>query len=188
MPANAQPARRVLGALATLAALILATSAQAQVYKCKVDGKVVFADQPCAADAKPIDVRPASGHSAPELPPLVITTPGAPPPINASSNPQAVVARMEHARALRDIDYRIDAEHSRIREAEGHMNAELAALRAKKAQANNNLAGAMWENSISEEMTAVVGRYDVRLRAIQGEIERLQGERERLAAQGNNRP
>lgn len=173
-----RPLRR---SILTLAALLLATSAHAQVYKCKVDGKTVFADQPCATDAKPIDVRPASGHSAPALPPLVITTPGATQPINASSNPQAVVARMEHARALRDMDHRIDVEHSRIREEEGRMNAELAALRAKKAHANNNLAGAVWENSISEEMTAVVGRYDVRLRAIQGEIERLQGERKRLA-------
>lgn len=173
-----RPSRR---ALLTLAALLVATSAHAQVYKCKVDGKTVFADQPCATDAKPIDVRPASGHSAPALPPLVITTPGATQPINASRNPQAVVARMEHARALRDMDHRIDVEHSRIREEEGRMNAELAALRAKKAHANNNLAGAVWENSISEEMTAVVGRYDVRLRAIQGEIERLQGERKRLA-------
>lgn len=94
---------------------------------------------------------------------------------------------MEHERALRDIDHRISVEHSRIRDEEGKMNAELAALRAKKAQANNNLAGAVWENSISEEMTAVVGRYDVRIRAIQGEIERLKGERERLAGQGAGR-
>ena len=65
-----RPPRR---ALLTLAALLLATSAHAQVYKCKVDGKTVFADQPCATDAKLIDVRPASGHSAPALPPLVIT-------------------------------------------------------------------------------------------------------------------
>lgn len=173
-----RPPRR---ALLTLAALLVATSAHAQVYKCKVDGKTVFADQPCAADAKPIDVRPASGHSAPALPPLVITTPDAPPPINASSNPQAVVSRMERARALRDMDHRIDIEHSRIREEEDRMNAELAGLRAKKAWANNNLAGAVWESSISEEMTAVVGRYDVRLRAIQGELERLQVERKRLA-------
>lgn len=64
---------------------------------------------------------------------------------------------------------------------------QLAARRTKKNQANN-LAGAMWEQSISQEMSAVVARYDVRIRAIQGEIERLQGERERLAAQGNNRP
>ena len=180
-----RPPRR---ALLMLAALLVATSAHAQVYKCRIGGQMVFSDQPCAADAKPIEVRPASGHSAPALPPLVITTPGAPQPINASSNPQAVVARMEHERALRDIDHRISVEHSRIREAEGRMNAELAALRAKKAQANNNLAGAVWENSISEEMSAVVARYDVRIRAIQGEIERLQGERERLAGQGAGRP
>lgn len=179
-----RPPRR---ALLTLSALLVAASAHAQVYKCKIDGKTVFADRPCATDAKPIDVRPASGHSAPALPPLVITTPGATQPINSSSNPQAVVARMEHARALREMDHRIEVEHSRIREEEGRMNAELAALRAKKAQANNNLAGAVWENSISEEMTTVVGRYDLRIRAIQGEIERLQGERAKLAGQGAGR-
>lgn len=66
-------------------------------------------------------------------------------------------------------------------------SASSTAESAKKAQANNNLAGAVWENSISEEMTAVVGRYDVRIRAIQGEIERLKGERERLARQGAGR-
>lgn len=137
----ATPSRTVgtLSTIGTIAALLLATSAHAQVYKCRIGGQMVFSDQPCAADAKPIDVRPASGHGAPALPPLVITTPGATQPINSSSNPQAVVARMEHARALRDMDRRIEVEHSRIREEENRMNAELAALRAKKAQANNNL-------------------------------------------------
>lgn len=60
--------------------------------------------------------------------------------------------------------------------------AALAALRAKKAQANNNLAGAVWENSISEEMSAVVARYDVRIRGLREEIRRLEGEREALRA------
>lgn len=46
----------------------------------------------------------------------------------------------------------------------------------------------MWEQSISQEMSAVVARYDVRIRAIHGEIERLQGERERLVGQGGGRP
>lgn len=62
------------------------------------------------------------------------------------------------------------------------MSGELAALRAKKAQANNNLAGAVWENSISEEMSAVVARYDVRIRGLREEIRRLEGEREALRA------
>lgn len=89
---------------------------------------------------------------------------------------------MEHERALRDIDHRISVEHSRIREQEDRMSGELAALRAKKAQANNNLAGAVWENSISEEMSAVVARYDVRIRGLREEIRRLEGEREALRA------
>lgn len=185
MHATPHPARRAIGTLVTLATLLVATTGHAQVYKCRIDGKTVFSDQPCAADAKPIDVRPASGRAG--AGPVSAPAQSGAAPINSSSNPQAVVARMEHERALRDIDHRISVEHSRIRDEEGKMNAELAALRAKKAQANNNLAGAVWENSISEEMTAVVGRYDVRIRAIQGEIERLKGERERLAGQGAGR-
>lgn len=186
MLATTPLARCALGTFAALAALLVAASANAQIYKCRVDGKTVFADQPCAADAKPIDVRPASGRAV--AGPVSAPAQSGAAPINSSSNPQAVVARMEHERSLRDIDHRISVEHSRIREQEDRMSGEIAALRAKKAQANNNLAGAMWEQSISQEMSAVVARYDVRIRAIRGEIERLQGERDRLAAQGNNRP
>ncbi len=180
MPATTPLARCALGTFAALAALLVATSAHAQVYKCRVDGKTVFSDQPCAVDAKPIDVRPASGRAA--AGPVSAPSQSDAAPINSSSNPQAVVARMEHERALRDIDHRISVEHSRIREQEDRMSGELAALRAKKAQANNNLAGAVWENSISEEMSAVVARYDVRIRGLREEIRRLEGEREALRA------
>ena len=166
-------ARCALGTFATLAALLVATSAQAQVYKCKVDGKIVFADQPCAADAKPIAVRPASGHSAPSLPAVVI--PGAASQaINSSSNPQAVVARAERERAIRELQFTINARRSQIGEEQAAMDREIASLRQQKTYANNNLAGATWQKSISEEMNAVVGRYDVRIRALQDEIDRLE--------------
>ena len=39
------------------------------------------------------------------------------------------------------------------------MTREMDALRAQKARANNNLAGATWEQSLSTEMQAVAARY-----------------------------
>jgi hypothetical protein len=177
MSATARPARRALGALVTIATLVLITSAHAQVYKCKVDGKAVFSDQPCAADAKAIDVRPASGHATSQHE-LGTSAGGA--PINASNNPQALIARMERDRRIRDLEYDIRASRARIGEEQAAMEREVSALRQQKSRANNNLAGAAWEQSISEEMSATVARYDVRIRAIQGEIARLEGERERM--------
>lgn len=173
MPATTPFARCALGTLATIAALLLATSAHAQVYKCRLDGQTVFADQPCAADAKPIDVRPASGHSAPSLPAVVI--PGAASQaINSSNNPQAVVARAERERAIRELQITIDARRGQVGDEQAAMDREIASLRQQKSYANNNLAGATWQKSISEEMNAVVGRYDVRIRSLQDEIDRLE--------------
>lgn len=167
-----------LVALAILAAL--PQPAVAQVYRCKIGGTTVFSGQPCEPDAQPIDVRPASGaaSTATAAPPDI---PGAP-SINASNNPQAVVARMERERTLRELDARIAAARSHVADEEAQMSREVAALRAQKARANNNLAGAVWEQSISEEMSAVVARYDVRIRGLREEIRRLEGERDTLRA------
>lgn len=162
---------------ALLLLIAAALPAQAQVYKCRVGGTTVFSGQPCEPDAQLIDVRPASGAA-----PSIAPAPNMPtsPAINASNNPQAVVARMGRERALRELDARIDAARSSVTAEEAQMSREVAALRAQKARANNNLAGAMWEQSISQEMGAVVARYDVRIREMREEIKRLEGEREAL--------
>lgn len=44
----------------------IALPAQAQVYKCQEGGKTVFADRPCNAEAKALDVRPARGEFDPK--------------------------------------------------------------------------------------------------------------------------
>lgn len=169
-----------------VAAAVALTSltVQAQVYKCKVDGKTVFSDQSCAPDAKQINVRPAAGHS-PTAP-----TPGSvnasPAVVNSSSNPQAVVARMEHERAIREIESKIQRLRSRVLEEQDSMNREVAALRDQKQYANNNLAGATWQQSLSGEMSAVVARYDVRIRGIEAEIERAEAEHARLRDSSKN--
>ena len=162
-------------------AFALAGGVQAQVYKCKVDGKTTFSDRPCATDAKPINVRPASGHSG-AVAPVPTAAPAASVPINSSNNPQAVVAKMERDRALRDIGHDIEIEHSKIREEEESMSRELAALRNKKQYANNNLAGAVWEQSISAEMAAVVAGYEQRIQSRRERVKRLEADRAKMVA------
>ena len=49
---------------------------------------------------------------------------------------------------------------ARITQLIQERDAKLAALRDKKSYANNNLAGATWEKSISDEMQAVAQRYN----------------------------
>ena len=51
---------------------------------------------------------------------------------------------------------------------------ELERLRAKKALANNNLAGAAYEQSISTEMQAVVAKYNGEIQAAREDLQQLQ--------------
>ncbi|MDV7391114.1 hypothetical protein RZS08_07170, partial [Arthrospira platensis SPKY1] len=57
---------------------------------------------------------------------------------------------------------------------------EMASLSRKKQFASNNLAGATWEESISEEMNAVAQKYDALIRNDQSRIEQLRAAADRL--------
>lgn len=58
--------------------------------------------------------------------------------------------------------------------------AEQAALRAKKERARNNLAGATWEQSISDEMQAVAAAHNTRVSIAQRELEDMRARRARM--------
>ena len=159
--------------LLIIAGLLAASAAQAQVYKCSEGGRTVFSDTPCAGGSGgQIDVRPSSG-AAPTF------APGAT-PINSSTNPKAVLAQIERERELRSIDFDIDALERTMEADSRRMGAELDALKAKKGQANNNLAGATWEASISQEMLVVTQRYQMKATADQLKLEQLREQRARL--------
>lgn len=160
-----------------IAAVAAAIPAHAEMYKCNEGGKTVYSDQPCAG-AQKIDVRPASGTSR-----SVTPAPQAPSgePVNASNNPQAVLAGMERERRrdyltkeIRELEDAMEADRRRA-------DAELAILKDKKRYANNNLAGATWEASISQEMQAVTRRYETKYMADADKLERLRKQRDSLA-------
>lgn len=88
--------------------------------------------------------------------------------------------QMERERLIREKEFEIAQLGELMARRTGLMEQELAALRTKKMQANNNLAGATWEQSISTEMSVVVEKYKVqkeadgeRLKVMSAELRRL---------------
>src|SRR5690554_3435232 len=66
---------------------------------------------------------------------------------------------------------------NKITQYQQNMQRELAVLQGKKRSANNNLAGAQWETSISNEMQAVTTKYNS---LISTEQSRLDAQRQQL--------
>lgn len=159
--------------LMILTAAVAVSGAQAQVYKCSEGGTTVFSDVPCAKGrGKEIAVRPATG-AAPAAEAIDATP-------NSSSNPKAMLEQYEQARKLRAIDFEIEQIERDLERDPRKLDAELKALRNKKMWANNNLAGATWESSISQEMQAVTQRYETKAASDRARLEKLRGDRASL--------
>lgn len=145
-----------VAALAFIPAL-LSAPAGAQIYKCKGDrGVTVFSERPCGDDATEVTVQDNNAGIG-----------GA--PAEGFANVRADMAERALERKIREKRSQI----SRIEEARER---ELAKLRNRKRYANNNLAGATWEESISTEMNAVVAQYRSSLEIRRDELRRLQDE------------
>lgn len=144
-----------LGSLLVAATL----SSQAAVYKCTdAKGNVTFSGMPCAKDAKPIEVK-ISG-----------------PTEEAVNESQARIDAMESAQAEGRKQRQIQVLKDEIKKKQRQRDKELARLRNKKTYANNNLAGATWEESISTEMQAVTLRYQGEIDSLNQEIAALKAE------------
>lgn len=152
-------------AILMLAAAALPFTAVAEMYRCTEDGRTVFQERPCPGKGKAVDIRPQAGDA-----PRAARSDQ--PAGNASSDRAAVLADLQNARLQRELKYDISRSESEIRELEKRMEAELAALRNRKRFANNNLAGATWEQSISGEMQAVTEKYRSQISTAQAKLDR----------------
>lgn len=132
----------------TLAAILVVVSftAQAEVYKCAQNGKTVFSDQPCGNGAQKIAVKPASGAETTSTE-------------NASAESKAYVAKANLNSRKRELDDDISRSENRISRLHRERDNKLAQLQNRKTNANNNLAGAIWEDSLSKEMVAISDSY-----------------------------
>lgn len=154
-----------------LLAVTLSSHAGAHVYKCSDGGTTVYSELPCGASAKAVTIRPASGHAPDRL-----AAPAAGTPLAQGS----LTDKADAAVKLRLLDDEIWRKERRLSAISAEHEERQAELREKKQRARNNLAGATWEQSISEEMKAVAAEYDIKIRGAQTDVEALKRRRDDL--------
>ena len=162
----------MIRSLVVVAVYSLAISfAHAEIFKCVEGGKTVFSQQPCGNGS--VTVKPRFVEVSPEA---VEERKAATKQIQGSSSGIDREHRMmEIDRQLLDLDN----EESQIQQAR---IAELKKLELTGRFANNNLAGATWQQSLAMEMQAVNGKYDSALGLISSRREALIRERDKLQA------
>ena len=87
---------------------------------------------------------------------------------------------MKNEHRLREIELEIPQVEHEIKMSQDGLDTELATLKHKKGYANNNQAGATWEQSISTEMQAVIEKYKTKISLAQGNLDRLRKEQDSL--------
>jgi hypothetical protein len=151
-----------------LVGLLLAGSVTAQtIYRCEIDGELVFSQQPCSEDAEVIE----HDFAVPETDA---------PASEAVSNPLARPAHdVNYVERVR-IERRIDRHERKIRNLQDARAREIAIIRQKRRRAMNNLAGATWEQSMATDMQSVTDRYESEIDIEQRAIDRLRDDLDRL--------
>lgn len=158
--------------LLSVVMLSLTTGPAMAVNKCVNEhGQVVYQSVPCPTTAKGSEI------TLQKAPPAPVTSPT---DAEELKRIQQTASTMERERRLKDIDREIGSAEGLITNYRQAMNNELSALQQKKQLANNNLAGATWEQSISAEMSAVTQKYDTLIRNQQTRIERLRADADSL--------
>ncbi len=148
------------------------------------DGKVAFQDAPCAGRGETLDVRPASGRAPSPQPPAAVSNSAEPAAATPASKPQSEVERIEgevaksqKARRKRDLEVvAIPNARLALRQHTDACSRQQAQIQSRKRSAANNMAGAVWEQSISEEMSAAARECSTRSRQLLSELDALRQE------------
>jgi hypothetical protein len=148
------------------------------MYKCVgAGGTVAFQEQPCdrtqaQTAIKPLVAAPRMESTALSGQDLAATNR----PTLQQQNQQYEKERLKH-----DAEYALQSRTARLEQHRQRCDAEQREILANRARANNNLAGAMYEQSIATEAAAAATRCDTRGRDLQAEVEEA---RRQCAARG----
>lgn len=141
--------------------LAIAGTANAEIYKCLDDkGRPQFSDRPCSENAEIIEVK---DHTA-----------------GISHGPQGDFSKVHDDIEKRDIERKIGWREDEIDAFERIRDQKIGEIKRKQSHANNNLAGATWEQSLATEMDAVANDYNSRIDRKHQEIDRLRDRMARL--------
>jgi hypothetical protein len=149
------------------AAITLASPAWA-VFKCKnADGRTTFQERPCEATGTTgheIQTTPATGNNVPTQ------------TYTAKTSDEM---RKEN-RLLLLNNTEITRARNEIKGASAKCDREMREVASRKSYANNNLAGATWEQSLSTEMQAIATRCGAEQTRLNNALDRLLSEKQQL--------
>ncbi|WP_290613977.1 hypothetical protein [Arsukibacterium sp. UBA3155] len=97
-----------------------------------------------------------------------------------TERPSETPTRERDAQVKRDLQSEITKLKGQKARLQSRRDIEITKLRQSKLQANNNLAGAVWEDSVSKEIAAISAKYDTDIRALDSKIDRLSKQLRRL--------
>ena len=144
-----------------------------EMHACTVDGKKVFQDRPCKGAQIKLQQPSPSERKSTESVPDASTADTVK---REKERREAYLAASEKSRKTRDTEYQIKVTENEIARLQDERDKKLSSLRSEKRGANNNLAGAVYLDSISSEMQAVAARYETDIRSKQAQLTKLQDE------------
>ncbi|WP_445945367.1 hypothetical protein [Shewanella sp.] len=145
-----------------LLAIALSFSTSAEVYKC-ADGK--YQADPCDENSQPVDL---SGVGS-VIQRSERTSQSSAVSNAASDKQKEITSYIEQRRIGREIS-QLESDRKRII---AKRDQRLRNLRDSRQYANNNLAGATWQQSLAQEQLAVAQEADTMVQSIDRQIEQL---------------
>ena len=145
--------------------LLVSFASTAEVYKC-VDGK--YQAEPCDSESIPLDLSNVGS---------VIASPTTSSHALSSSSPISD-KKSEVSSYIRkqQIKREISTLEQERRQVFKERDAKIKELRERGRYANNNLAGATWQQSLAQEMTAVMQQADTVVGTLDRQISLLRSE------------
>lgn len=145
--------------LACVAMGIPSFSVVAEVYKC-ADGK--YQADPCDETSKPVDLSNVGS----------VVASGSVAGVDYGKK-QEISAYIDNQRISREIT-KLESDRKRVIE---RRDQRMRDLQNGRRYANNNLAGATWQQSLAQEMAAVAQQADTQVASIDRQIEQLKSEK-----------
>ncbi len=144
--------------------ITISTIAQAQLYRCIENGRTIFTDMPCDGSAPPMTKQ----EQQKQIDTVQYSSPKNDHTYKRQNSDTKAEQVDPHVVVKLEIKYQDLIEETkrnqkRLSEERAILESKLAALKHKKEYANNNLAGAVWEDSISKEMEAVTEMHKERI-------------------------
>ncbi|MFZ6767774.1 hypothetical protein ACO0LM_11890 [Undibacterium sp. Di26W] len=146
---------------------VLSSAAQAEVYKCKIDGNTVWRDKPCPGAGTPVEVKYERGAA---------------PSVKSETSASVTSARDESTVRIKKklITDDIERNQEKIRQLNQQMDVDLAALKNRSYKGGSDLTAATKKQADATESISVANSYANKIKEVEADSTRLRAERDAL--------